>query len=573
MQISAPPPQFAIYVMVVATPLVVAPWTFDQVVLPRLGVTAVLTGVGLASAGSAAVVAAVPRRIFAAAALLVSLVMLSTLLSDHPTAAIIGEFQRYQGLLPLTVYVALMLVTAMATSSRTSSSNLAWCFVGGGSLAATYALLDHFDLDPLRWSIEVAGRAGGPFGQPNVLGLHLAVCLILAIALALSDRPTKQRSVVGASAALMGVALLLTQSRGAVVAATVGMLFLLWLLRTRLTKLRILKGALLAVLLVVVLALAPAGTRPTFSILERGAQGVDEERLGLWATAVDMWIDRPLFGSGPDSFSIRFPEYRTPDQPGIQTENARPESAHNLFMDLLVGTGALGLLAFVGLVSLVVVPVIKQPAQGLNPAAAGLTAALITYFVAASFSFGEAMTGWIPWVLLGALIQDGSQSPVKSAVGRWQRPVLLAAALGAMVGGGLLFLADWRAGQSDLDDPTGSSMAGLRTAVALNPLLVNYRYRLAETEYAAGRFGQAAETYRAANQAFGPNAYSLLAEARALMSEDSQRHSDAIEALLTQTERLDPHNSPAADAIQALRSELKRENPAQRDRGAGVPPP
>lgn len=549
--------------MAVLVPLATVPALGDQVVLPRLALTAVLTGAALACSAWKPFALAGHRWLLAIAGLFLLVTAASTWHGVDPWGSLLGEYQRYQGLLPLCMYVALMVAATATVSSARRLRLLSWCVVAGGVLGGCYAVLDLVGWDWLEWENE-GKRAGGLVGQPNVLGVQLVVALVLAAGLALHERGWR-RQVAAGSAGLLAAVLLLTQSRGAWVAA--GASLPLFALLSRAFGWRQLAvGAAVGVLGLGVVAAVPAGRDVLGSVRARAEAGlvVDNQstRLGLWELAVEMWQDRPLLGGGPDGYSPQFPQYRHEDQAGIGTANVRPESAHSFWFDQLANLGLLGSVALLAVLATAGGSMVRRACHGaLPPLEAGILAATAAYFVAVTFSFSEAMTGWMPWLLLGAMAaRDGGMPAVAPAssgtpVPAAQRVAVVTAGAVLALAGALLVDADWHAGMAERADTIDDAARHARTAAARNPLMPGYLLQLAEYEDRADDPGAGLREAHRANVRFAPTAYSLLLEARLLLKATPGNDAQ-VEALLTKEGALDPHNRDASAAIVALRAAL-----------------
>jgi O-antigen ligase len=563
-------------------PLVVATPLYDQVVMPRLAATWVLTGMG-------ALLVATQRRGLGdqlrrlRAHLIVSALFLvvsaaATRRGIDARGALLGEFHRYQGLLPPAVYVLLMFVTALAVSNTSRKRLLSWCIFVGGVAAAGYAVLDFAGWGWFEWSGASSQRAGGLFGQPNTLAVQLVVSAAIAAGLLLSEKGWR-RDVAAVGAGALIAALVLTQSRAGWLAGIVEIPLVLALTR----HLNIRTAVVISVVAgaaSITLAELPQGRTVLDAVGTRAHLTTDvnneEIRLGLWSNATRMVTDRPFLGAGPDSFSVLFPRYREPDQPGIGTENVRPESSHNLVLDYLVGVGVAGTSAWLALIALVLYPSACAAVRGsVDPLEAGLFTALIAYLLATFFSFSEAMTGWIPWTLMGALIavdsrQDwvGSLSEVRSlrnwrtVAGRAGRGAAAGLATALAAAGVVLLVADWRAGQAAGDSAVGdfdSAVANARMASRLNPFLPGYLLGLASYEEISSshsadqlQLQRAVSDFHLANERFEPTAYSLLAEARATLATGDVSLFPQVETLVGRAVELDPHNSVARAAAASL---------------------
>ncbi len=372
----------------------------------------------------------------------------------------------------------------------------------------------------------------------------------------------------------MAAALVLTYSRGGWIGAGVAAITFL-ALQSALRRDVALRLAPLAIAAIAVLALVPQGRSVLDSAVARGQSTVDvggqSTRLGLWKNAFEMAADRPVLGSGPDTFPVLFPEYRDKGQAGVESRNVRPESAHSTWLDQLVGGGLLGLGAFVFMVGAVlrvgILGALRAPPGPRRFALAGLAAGLAGYLGAASFAFAEAMTGWLPWIVGGAIVgltwakDGGAAAATLPAGGRGQLAVGVAlGGLGLLFVGGaaVLGLADLRAGQALRAPAQEGAERHARAATRLNPLHPGYLLSLARIESgadtAAGH-ADAAATFHRHNGRFAPTAYSLVAEASALIATGADGARVRAERLLAEAEKLDPYNAEMRAAIASLREQ------------------
>ena len=96
----------------------------------------------------------------------------------------------------------------------------------------------------------------------------------------------------------------------------------------------------LLVVLVAGMIFVPEVSQRAQSILD--LQG-NENRLNLWTSAWDMFLDHPVLGVGQDNWDLHFPHYRVV---GWYDTIAHP---HNDYLNVLISSGVPGLLAFVAM--------------------------------------------------------------------------------------------------------------------------------------------------------------------------------------------------------------------------------
>ena len=214
-------------------------------------------------------------------------------------------------------------------------------------------------------------RAFGTFGQPNPFGGFMGIALPLALMCAAVNlqhtwhdllargRITPSRIVLLAvssgAAATIAAALLASWSRG----AWLGLLVALAVMTIAAPR-RLVHGILLALALAALMsALWSAGLLPR-SVVDRvtttatelftisDVRGVEAtpanyaviERLAHWQAAISMAQNEPVFGIGLGNYAAAYAEHRL-----INWEMPLGH-AHNLYLNFLAETGALGLAAY-----------------------------------------------------------------------------------------------------------------------------------------------------------------------------------------------------------------------------------
>jgi O-antigen ligase len=212
-----------------------------------------------------------------------------------------------------------------------------------GALASIVVGLTGSGLSTTANAIDLATRQrfSGGAGDPN----YLAAGLVAAIALAAGLLPAARDALakLGLVAAILAlvVALAATESRGGLVAAAVAVAAALVLARERRAQTAAL-GVLAVAGMTIFLLLSPASWH-RMTTFDAGGSG----RSDLWRVATRMASDHPLVGVGARGFAHESKNYvlRPGSLTAVDKIVDRPAVTHNVYLQQLADTGAVGLLA------------------------------------------------------------------------------------------------------------------------------------------------------------------------------------------------------------------------------------
>ncbi len=207
-----------------------------------------------------------------------------------------------------TVFLAAALFALLLNACRNDASApwlllIAWI---AGGVAIALIGLGQFATDAMLIEAEGVHRVRSLYGSPNNLALYLERTLMPTLALGLLLPNGKRRWLALLAAALQGGVLLLTFSKGALILGLPAGLGTLWLgglfvLRRQAASTRPLWW-LAAAAGVALLALLPFLGTERFQRLLDFNSGTGFTRLQLWRSSLQMALDHPGFGVGPDNF-------------------------------------------------------------------------------------------------------------------------------------------------------------------------------------------------------------------------------------------------------------------------------
>jgi O-antigen ligase len=264
-------------------------------------------------------------------------------------------------------------------------------------------------------------RVASTLAHPNLLAAYLAMVMPLTATRLLA---VPRRAWAGALLALQGSCLVLTYSRAGWLAAMTGLAVMgvarLWASeRRRAAGLLVAAGAVgLAALFVLSLLPPLPGSAPhvlqNLTNMFRWKGATAQIRLLGWRATLDAIGERPWLGYGPATFGIVL-EWFLPLEiapfGGAAALGGRP---HNVFLEVAVESGLLGLACYLAMLGAVLLFLVKSARAGksgerqLRAAVLGsLAANLITYL----FSFESAATMVLFWSLAGMAHARGDGLP------------------------------------------------------------------------------------------------------------------------------------------------------------------
>ena len=219
-------------------------------------------------------------------------------------------------------------------------------FVLGAVVVALLGLVQYAfsDVETVRLALGDVIRAEGDFhrlrsvyNSPNSVGLYLGRVLPVLVAVALFGASRNRRIVYGLAAVPVGLAILLSFSKGALLIGVPLSLLALGMLAGGRWP-----WASLGAIVLGVVAAIPLLRTPRFSSLFDPSRGTLFFRLHLWRSSWAMFREHPLLGVGPDNFLYHYRgRYILP----AAWEEPHLSQAHNILLDYATRMGIVGLAA------------------------------------------------------------------------------------------------------------------------------------------------------------------------------------------------------------------------------------
>jgi hypothetical protein len=259
------------------------------------------------------------------------LAVVSTALSENPEVAIFGGYYRREGLLAWSAYGAFFFAVLGWARSSGRVAGFLDALLLASVIPAAYVLQQRLDLDFYPVGLRDFTRPGGTMGSPLFLAAYLGLLLpITAVRCWQARRELPELALWLTVTSLQACGLLLTQTRGPLLAVFIGMLMLACFAAGYACARRVFFGAA-AAFVVAAAALIAVNTLPSarqwaqdVPVVSRLIFNLDRDagaetqrasssaaaRLGIWGAGVETFAAAPLasklLGYGPESAYMHY---------------------------------------------------------------------------------------------------------------------------------------------------------------------------------------------------------------------------------------------------------------------------
>jgi len=464
-----------------------------------------------------------------------------------------------RALMVWTMYLGIVILTVSTLASARTATHVLDAALATGAWLCLLGL-------SWAWAGSLfGGRWYSTFYWPNPFASFLLLLLPMALMRFLHARKVRETLSHSIIALTLAVSLVLTYSRGAwlsFVMITPVLLALVppparWVAVRRVAVLM----AVVALAVVVLTARAP-GHSSSSGILERAASTADagsdsiQGRLSFWRSALAIFRDHPLVGTGPWTYGVVHTRYQ---------DDVRfyASDAHNLYLQTAAEMGLVGVVALMALLVAIAVTCFRalRAVRGTSeyPLVAGVGLGLLAFFLHSALDVNWAfpanpalaftMVGVLAWYELSS--QERARPQFRVPIRGWR--VVASAALLIAV---LVVQVSRLAQQQFLEGQrlTRSGQWGAATprfarARQLNPLNADYQlaYAVAIMHLPSPLFEFAVSSVRRAIELDRMNATYPTQLALLLMahSKDDPRLNAEAEHLLQGALELDRYNDPA----------------------------
>ncbi len=271
----------------------------------------------------------VPQNVYIA--LFILAVLISDLVAIDPAYAVSKTFKFAR-------MVSFYFLVINIVRSRSTLHRVLWVMIVAGFLSSVYGLYHYyFTPEVLEPDMRVSGTLDDPMGFSYAM-----VILLPLIWYMLTHRSSFAVRIFLVLAGLtLLYAILLSGTRSGVMAA-LGVLVLIALRR----KHPLVNITLVALLIVAGLILMPDDVKRRMGLsseIDKTAQASTERRETYYTFGLQLFLDNPIVGTGLGGFAEA---YSHSDYRFMRSEDDVRRIAHNMYLEIAIGTGLLGLIPF-----------------------------------------------------------------------------------------------------------------------------------------------------------------------------------------------------------------------------------
>jgi O-antigen ligase len=315
-----------------------------------------------------------------------------------------GTFGRNTGFITYLVLL-LIAISALTLTERSSFQRIIWGLQIAGAINVLYCLWVISFGDFIGWS-NPYGNILGLFGNPNFISAFLGMFITTILAVVAAPTTSWTFRAIGVAVALIAFYEIVDSSAIQGIVVTGGGIAIVGFFAIRsYLKSKVITG-------IYVLSVAGVGILAILGALQKGPLTFIYKtsvslRGAYWNAGITMGMEHPLNGVGMDAYGDWYRRARSEQaatvMPGPKTVT---NAAHNVVLDFFAYGGFPLLVAYLGMLALAAIAIIKvvRRMQGYDAVFIAMAGAWICYQTQSLISINQVGLALWGWVLTGALI-------------------------------------------------------------------------------------------------------------------------------------------------------------------------
>lgn len=330
---------------------------------------------------------------------------------ENPVRSFFGSYERMLSVVNFAHFVALYVVMRAVFASMKEWLVLLRVFLSVSVLVALYGIGQKLGIS---WVYHAGiDRIDSTIGNAAFLGGFSIFAIFFAVFALVRDVNIRYRALSFTAIPLNILMIYFSGTRGAALGLLTGLVCLGVLYAVRpggalsFTKEHLGKVAGVIVVALLALFLLEKGSGGLFKSFERFSSvslsdATVQTRILAARTSIDGFLERPILGWGPENYNLVFDKYYNPKL--YPTENWF-DHAHSILFDVATTTGAVGLFAYLFLLSVLIARIIAYMRASSERYFGGavIIALMSAYIVQNLFVFDSLVT-YLPFFMLCALV-------------------------------------------------------------------------------------------------------------------------------------------------------------------------
>lgn len=335
-----------------------------------------------------------------------------------PLRSFFGNFERMSGIFNYAHFVVYFFIAAAVLRQRRGwIAYLVFALVVS-TTQSFIAIAQFYSTKPILFA-EPHGRVWGTLGNYIYLAGYTMTHAFLGLFVLPFVKKKEWRWPIVLMIAINIFAFFLAKTRGAYMGLLVGtlvsLIYLGWTTQNKKMRATIVVLLVAGALLGTWIRLSPDTPYkiPVIRVFKHISLNEGRTRLIAWEIAVEGFLAKPIIGWGPDNFYYVFNKFYKPRSLLNSYYETWFDRSHNIFLDELATTGAVGMIAYVGLAVVLFMGVhqLKKKYNLNHLSIAALYGLLSSYYVANVFVFDNAAS-FLTFALMAALIASFSSPEI-----------------------------------------------------------------------------------------------------------------------------------------------------------------
>ena len=343
---------------------------------------------------------------------------LSTIFSIDPHTSFNGLYTRQEGLVSYLFYFLFFILLIINVKNNKQIKKIINISVFSSLVVCTYGLIQANGNDPFIWIESTKIRITSTLGQPNMLASYLLLVIPLNIYLLISNKKLVLKIIYFIILISQLLCLFFTYSISGFVGFIFGIIivgiFYLYFNKIKFKKnIKVAKISRLLILCFLILFFGlliinfqnNSVLKSKFNNLFNPNTGSTSARIDFWKASLKAILKKPLLGYGLETQRDVLVEYYDKSWGIHSNVNTVPNRAHNLFLDILLTIGTIGLLAYLALLylffKLILQNIKNNNYKKLNFA---ILLSIVCYLISLMFNFSFVVGEIYFWLLFAIII-------------------------------------------------------------------------------------------------------------------------------------------------------------------------